>query len=107
VQAALDTPDVAQKSRVFSMLAANLPEDVLKATLGKLGEKGPSMMVSAGAGAMLREAPDVAQSILRGQEAIKAEKGFLPEKKEMQSYTDALNKKLTPDIFSLAGRTDE
>src|SRR5581483_1038347 len=47
VQAALDTPDVAQKSRVFSMLAANLPEDVLKATLGKLGEKGPSMMVSA------------------------------------------------------------
>jgi hypothetical protein len=118
VQAALQTPNVADKVRIYSMFTATLPEDVLKATLAHLGATGPGAMIEAGAGAMLRDAPEIAQSILRGQQAFKTDKAYLPkgipfgeEKAEGVSgdagdFTVALNKKLPPDVFSLVGRTN-
>lgn len=106
VQAAIDTPDVAQKARIFSALST-LPEEVRNATLAKLGAKGPDAMVKASAGSMFHDAPDVALSILRGQEAIKTDKGYTPEGPEGKSYTEALNKALPVSTFTLAGRTDD
>jgi len=61
VQATLESHDPAVKGQIFGAIAT-LPEDVRNATLAKIGEKRPEFMVSAAAGGLMKEAPDVAQS---------------------------------------------
>lgn len=107
VQAALDTPDPAVKGAIFQAIAT-LPEQVRNATLAKIGEKRPDFMVQAAAGSMMRDASEVAQSILRGQQAIKADKGFLPTGRgEAAPFAQELEKRLPAAAFSLAGRTTD
>ena len=107
VQAALENPDPAVRARIFAALDQNLPEAVRNATLAKIGEKGPAAMISATAGALQREAPDIAASILRGQQAEQANKGYVPgQGAEHQAFTEHLGELLPPSIFSLAARTD-
>jgi hypothetical protein len=107
VQAALDSPDVAAKAQIFRAIAT-LPEDVRNATLAKIGEKRPDMAVSAAAGGLMSQDPDVAQSILRGQEAIKADKGYWPTGAgEVATVGPVLDKALPAAAFSLAGRTQD
>jgi hypothetical protein len=116
---ALDQPELQQakaiiagadadaKARLFSGLAT-LPEAVRNATLGKLAEKGgPDVAVGVAAGSMMQSAPDVAQSIVRGQMALKTDKGYWPQKgAESQAATDAISRYLPPTAFGLAARTD-
>lgn len=105
VKTVVDGQDPVAKAQVFSALST-LPEDVRNATLGKLAEKGgPNMAVSVAAGAMLQTAPDVAQSIMRGQQALKTDKAFWPAT-DATAATQAISKALPPNVFGMAARTD-
>jgi hypothetical protein len=107
VQGALATPDPAVKAGIFQAITAALPEDVRNATLKKLGEGGPEQMVSAAAGGLMGTAPDIAQSVLRGQAAIKTDKGYLPhEGSEKTTFNEDFAKALPSSTFTLAARTD-
>lgn len=106
VQAMLANPDPAVKSRVFNALST-LPEDVRNATLSKIGSGRPDLMVSVAAGSMMNAAPDVASSIIRGQAAIAADKGYAPAKgAEATAFQTEFDKRLPASTFSLAARTD-
>jgi hypothetical protein len=114
VTAALDTPDPKVKGQIFAAIASALPQDVRDATLSKIGEKRPDFMVSAAAGNLMKEAPDVAQSILRGQEALGVKEGNGTNARSAyavqsaQDWNDELNKTtvLPSTAFSLAARSD-
>jgi hypothetical protein len=106
VQAMLSNPDPAVKGRVFNAIST-LPEDVRNATLAKIGGGRPDLMVSVAAGSMMRAAPDVASSIIRGQAAIAADQGYLPAKgTEATAFDTEFSKSLPASTFSLAARTD-
>jgi hypothetical protein len=110
VQAMLATPDPAVKGRIFNALST-LPDQVRNATLAKIGSGHPDLMVSAAAGSMMRgenAAPDVAASIIRGQQAIKTNPEFLPSGKtgEGAAFTQEFNQRVPASTFSLAARTD-
>jgi hypothetical protein len=106
VKAALGAADPAGKMQIFNAIATALPEDVRNATLAKLSKDDPAMMVSAAASTMMREAPDVAQSILRGQNALNADPRYSPEKEDKVAYSSELEKRMPASAFTLAGRTD-
>ena len=106
VQGMLANPDPAVKGRVFNALSA-LPEDVRNATLAKIGSGRPDLMVSVAAGSMMKAAPDVGASIIRGQAAIAMDKGYLPEKgAESVAFDAKFNEHVPASTFSLAARTD-
>jgi hypothetical protein len=106
VQGMLASPDPAVKGRVFNALSA-LPEDVRNATLAKIGKDRPDLMVSVAAGSMMRSAPDVGASVIRGQAAIAADKGYAPAKgTEAAAFDQKFNEHLPASTFSLAARTD-
>ena len=106
VRAALDAANPAGKARIFGDMVAALPQETtLAATLAKLGEKGGTGAVEAAAGGLMAEAPDIAQSILRGQQAIKTEKNFAPDVKPAD-FQQEMAWRLPLGTFSLAGRTD-
>jgi hypothetical protein len=106
MQGMLASPDPAVKGRVFNALSV-LPEDVRNATLAKIGKDRPELMVSVAAGSMMRTAPDVAASIIRGQQAIAIDKGYLPAKgSEATALDQKLNEHLPAATFSLPARTD-
>jgi muramidase (phage lysozyme) len=106
VQGMLANPDPAVKGRVFNALSA-LPEDVRNATLAKIGSGRPDLMVSVAAGSMMRAAPDVAASILRGQQAAKVNPEFMPKGTgEETAFSQEFNKAVPASTFSLAARTD-
>lgn len=108
LSAILDRSDPAGKAKIFAALTSSLPEDVRNATLAKLGEKGPHAMVNAFAGALYPQNPDVSESIVRGQNAIKADERNNPEKEGegKEAFRTALDKALPPGAFTLAGRTN-
>jgi hypothetical protein len=106
VQSMLANPDPAVKGRVFNALST-LPEDVRNATLAKIGSGRPDLMVSVAAGSMMKTAPDVGNSIIQGQQAIAANKEFLPTgPSEGAAFDQEFNKRLPVSTFSLAARTD-
>lgn len=106
VQAMLSNPDPSVKGRVFNALST-LPEDVRNATLAKIGKDRPDLMVSVAAGSMMKEAPEVASSIIRGQAAIKMDNGYLPSKgAEATAFEQKFDEHVPASIFSLAARTD-
>jgi hypothetical protein len=106
VQGMLASPDPAVKGRVFNALST-LPEDVRNATLAKIGSGRPDLMVSVAAGSMMRAAPDVGASVIRGQAAIAADKGYAPAKgAEAAAFDQKFNEHLPASTFSLAARTD-
>lgn len=105
VQGMLASPDPAVKGRVFNALSV-LPEDVRNATLAKIGKDRPELMVSVAAGSMMRTAPDVATSIIRGQQAIAIDKGYLPAGAEAKAFDQKFDEHLPASTFSLAARTD-
>jgi hypothetical protein len=109
VQGLLANPDPAVKGRVFNALSV-LPEDVRNATLAKIGSGHPDLMVSAAAGSLMRgenAAPDVAASIIRGQQAIKTNPEFLPKGDgQTAAFTQEFNQRIPASTFSLAARTD-
>src|ERR1019366_1665207 len=83
------------------------PEDVRNATLAKIGEGHPDLMVSVAAGSMMKAAPDVGASIIRGQAAITANKGYEPKGDgETAAFSQEFDKHLPASTFSLAARTD-
>ena len=107
IQGALDTNDPAVKAQIFSGLAT-LPPDVRAATLKKLGGNDPATMADAAAGSLMRSAPEIAQSIFRGQNAMKANPKTDPEHETSgkASYAADLDKNLPSTIFSLPARTN-
>lgn len=106
VQGMLQNPDPAVKGKIFNAIST-LPEDVRNATLAKIGKDRPELMVSVAAASMMKSAPDVASSIIRGQQAIAIDKGYLPEKgSEAAAFDQKFNEHLPASTFSLAARTD-
>jgi hypothetical protein len=106
VKAALASPDPAVKAGIFGAIST-LPEDVRGATLAKIGKDSPAMMVGVAAGSMMRAAPDIASSILRGQQAIASDNNYIPEKGNPTKDFDAdFDKTLPASTFGLASRTD-
>jgi hypothetical protein len=107
IQGVLDTPDPAIKAAIFQGLSV-LPDDVRNATLHAIAKDRPEYAVSVAAGGMMRSAPDMAQSILRGQMAIKADKGYVPkEGSEATEFSEKLDVAMPSATFTLAGRTDD
>lgn len=104
VQAVLQASDPAGQAKIFAAITT-LPEGVRNATLAKIGSE-PGLMTSAAASTLMREAPDVAQSILRGQQALKADPRYSPEKEGKTDFAEELDKRMPAAAFSLAGRTD-
>jgi hypothetical protein len=106
VQSMLANPDPAVKGRVFNGLSA-LPEDVRNATLAKIGSGRPDLMVSVAAGSMMKAAPDVAASIIRGQQVAKVNPEFMPKGTgEETAFSQEFDKRIPASTFSLAARTD-
>lgn len=106
VSAALQNPDPAAKARIFQAINT-LPEDVRGATLQKLGEQGHEQLVAVAAGGLMSSAPDIAASILQGQTAIKAEKGYAPEGgSEKTEYNGKLDDMLPASMFTMETRTN-
>lgn len=105
VQAALDNPDPKVKGDIFRAIST-LPEGPRNATLAKIAGSDPQRFVQAAAGSMISEAPDVAQSIFRGQSAMKADKRYDPESADKKSYQVDIDKELPATTFTLADRTD-
>lgn len=104
VKGALDTADPAGKARIFHSISTALPEPVRNATLAQIAKEGKS--VDAFAGGMQSDAPDVAQSIFRGQQAIKTDDRYDPSKKT-DDFNQEFDKRLPPTTFTLAARTDD
>jgi hypothetical protein len=106
VQGMLANPDPAVKGRVFNALST-LPEDVRNATLAKIGSGRPDLMVSVAAGSMMKSAPDIGASIIRGQAAIAMDKGYVPSKgSEAAAFDQKFDEQIPASTFSLAARTD-
>jgi hypothetical protein len=107
IKGALDSPDPAVKAQIFAGLAM-LPPDVQGATLKKLGGNDPKDMAQVAAGSLMRTAPDVAQSIFRGQAAMKADPKWGPEAAEggKAAFSVDLDKNLPATAFPLQARTD-
>lgn len=107
VQGALENGSAADKARIFGALVQAIPDrQALNATLAKIGEKGGAGAVAMWAGGLMQQAPDAAQSILRGQDALKADKRFAPEEGANKTDYDAKLDRIMPAAtFSLEGRT--
>lgn len=107
VQAIVNSPDPNAKVKFFQSLQG-IPEQPRLSLLSQIGkEGGPNMMVSAHAAALYSEAPAVALNVLRGQEAMKTAKTYLPEGPvEKTSFDQALGIGLPANAFSIAARTD-
>jgi GH24 family phage-related lysozyme (muramidase) len=106
LHAVLDTAPPAGKAKIFADLAT-LPENIRNATFAKLHEKGGPAQVEAYAGALYPQAPDIAESIIRGQQAMKADERNNPlrEGEKKQEFNDALDRVLPEAAFTLEGRT--
>jgi hypothetical protein len=63
-------------------------------------------MVEAYAGGLFNQAPQVAESIIRGQQALKADDRNNPEKEDKSGFREALDKALPQGAFSLPSRTN-
>jgi len=107
IKGSLDTADPAHKAAIFQGLAT-LPPDVRGATLKKLGGNDPATMAQVAAGSLMGTAPDVAQSIFRGQAAMKADPKWGPEAAEggKAAFSTDLDKNLPATAFPLQARTD-
>lgn len=107
IHGALEAADPRGKARIYGDIAAALPENVRHATLAKLGEKDPKAMVEVYAGSLYAQDPNVAESILRGQTAIKADVRNDPRHEDAKRmvFDAALDTVLPEGAFSVAGRT--
>jgi len=109
IEAALQNPDPMMKAQIYAGIAT-LPEDVRSATLRELGGKDPQGLANSFAGGLMAEkgdGPAVAASIFQGQQAIKADKRYDPEKEEgegKKAYQKDIDTLLPPAIFSAADR---
>lgn len=81
-----DDADAAGKTRIVGTLAGALDERHLAATLDRLGEDRPALLV---AGSLWKSNREVAASVLRGDAARKAEKTLVP--KADQTLLTAVN----------------
>lgn len=107
VQAALAASDPKGKARIFADLAAGIPDDRARlATFAKLGDKDTNAMVDAYAGALYRQAPDVSESIVRGQRAIAADARYDPLKDDKTTFNDKFDKVLPAATFATSARTN-
>jgi hypothetical protein len=108
VGAALETADPAGKTRIFSDLTTALPEDVRNATFAKLGEKNPSAMVSAYAGALYSKDANISVGIVTGWSALSANPKFDPAREgQKEEFGAAFDKAFPASTVGMASRTTE
>lgn len=107
VAGALETADVPTKARILGDITASLPEHIRNATLAKLGEQ-EKMMTTVAAAGLQREAPDVATSVLRGEQAVKLDPRNDPrhDPNNKKIFDDNLDAYLPGSLFPEAARTD-
>jgi hypothetical protein len=107
VRAALDAAEPAGKARIYGDIVASTSGGMRMATLAQLGGKGVDGMVEAFAGGMLPADNRIAESIIRGQSALKIKDAFNPMKDGHASNTSAaLDRYLPSGAFSLPARTN-
>lgn len=100
-----------QQQATFWQAVGTLSPDRRAATLRELGGNDPATMAKVAAGSLMTAAPDVAQSIMRGQNAIKADKQWAPDEQATASvgksgYSADLDKNLPATIFNVNDRTN-
>ena len=107
IKGILANPDPAVKANVYGAIA-NLPEAVRGATLKEIGGNNPKDMAQAAAGSLMKDAPDVAQSIFRGQGLMETDNRYDPEGEGQQKTTfkGDLDKALPASTFTLQDRSD-
>lgn len=104
VRGALDAADPAGKARIYGSLVNNLPPATRAATLAALGKDN---MVEAFAGGMIGADARVAESIMRGQAAMKVKDTYDPTKGSTKDdVAAALDKALPAGAFSVSARTN-
>ena len=100
------TSDPAARARIYRDIVAALPDSLVRnTTLAKLGHGSTDRLIEVFAGGMMPESPGIAESIIRGQAAMKANKKLDPEKSNNEVGL-ALDRYMPPSVFSMAGRTD-
>jgi hypothetical protein len=107
IKGALATADAAGKARIYNDITAALPEGVRIATISQLTKDGHVATVEAFAGALSSEAPLIGESIMRGQQAIKADKRFDPYLDKKDDFNSTFDKALPIATFGLTSRTDD
>jgi hypothetical protein len=100
-----------QQQAIFWQAMGTLSPDRRSATLRELGGNDPATMAKVAAGSLMTSAPDVAQSVMRGQNAIKADKQWAPDEQATASvgksgYGADLDKNLPATIFNVNDRTN-
>lgn len=107
VRGAIDAADPAGKAKIYGTLVSTLPPATRSATLASLGKKGGTDMVEAFAGGMMQADPTIAESIIRGQSAMKAKDTYDPTKGDSKDVVaDSLEKAMPAGTFSVADRTN-
>lgn len=108
IKGILANPDPAVKGNVYGAIA-NLPEAVRGATLKELGGNNPKDMAEAAAGSLMKEAPEIAQSIFHGQGLIASDKRFDPEGEGQQKVTfnNDMDAALPPSLFTKLDRESQ
>ncbi len=85
---------------------SQMPDPVRNATLAKLGQSGETAVL-AFAGGLAGEAPDVAKSILMGQQAIQADDRYVPSKgPQKEAFAREKDSGLPVSAFPPATRMD-
>jgi hypothetical protein len=100
-----------QQQAIFWQSMGTLSPDRRSATLRELGGNDPATMAKVAAGSLMTSAPDIAQSIMRGQNAVKADKQWAPDEQATASvgksgYGADLDKILPATIFNVNDRTN-
>ena len=100
-----------QQQTAFWQAMSTLPADRRAATLRELGGNDPQTLAKVAAGSMMQTAPDIAQSIMRGQNAIKADKLWAPDEQATTTvgksgYGADMDKALPPTIFNFMDRSN-
>ena len=104
VKSFLANAQPGDKAAFFGIMANALSEPVLHSTMRLLGGDNPKDMAQAAAGTLMKDAPGVGESIIRGLGAMQNER-FDAEKQDKQSFYADLDKNLPPTMFDAVGRT--
>lgn len=95
-----------EQRTVFFQALSKMPDAVRNATLQQIAQQ-PNGAVFAFAGGLSEQAPDVAESIIQGQNAIKADPKFVPSAgQDKLAYETQKTKALPLTAFNKAARMD-
>lgn len=97
VQNALSTATPQESIQLLGSMAQNLSPETYQATLSKIAASGEGRMTAA-AGALVAENPEVAEGILRGRNLLRENPGLAPKKTD--DNRASIDEMLPPTAFA-------